>query len=94
MDASGVACRNGSGTGTQFIRGLAAKGVRQAIFEQLQAAQIVRIKIDAVSLDSTIIKVHSDGTGALKKTGHKRSADPEADGQLKFIWSPRMLELR
>jgi transposase len=70
------------------------KGVLQAVFEQLQAAQIVRIKIETVSLDSTIIKVHPDGTGALKKTGHKRSADPEADGQLKFIWSPRMLELR
>jgi IS5 family transposase len=25
---------------------------------------------------------------------HKLSADPEADGQLKFIWSPRKLELR
>jgi len=70
------------------------KGVLQAVFEQLQSAQIVRIKIEAVSLDSTIIKVHPDGTGALKKTGHKRSADPEVDGQLKFIWSPRMLELR
>jgi hypothetical protein len=27
--------------------------------------QIVRIKIEAVSLDSTIVKVHPDGTGAL-----------------------------
>lgn len=35
-------------------------------FEQLQQAQIVRIKIEAVSLDSTMIKVHPDGTGALK----------------------------
>jgi hypothetical protein len=33
----------------------------------LQHAQIVRIKIEAVSLDSTIVKVHPDGTGALKK---------------------------
>jgi transposase len=70
------------------------KGVLQHVFEQLQSAQIVRIKIEAVSLDSTIIKVHPDGTGALKKTDRKRSADLEADGQLKFIWSPRMLELR
>ena len=43
------------------------KGVLQAVFEQLQSAQIVRIKIEAVSLDSTIIKVHPDGTSALKK---------------------------
>jgi len=64
-------------------------GVLQRVFEELQAAQLVRIKIEAVSLDSTIIKVHPDGTGALKKTVRKRLADPEADGQLKFIWSPR-----
>jgi len=29
--------------------------------------QIVRIKIEAFSLDSTSVKVHPDGTGALKK---------------------------
>jgi hypothetical protein len=33
------------------------------VFEHLQHAQIVRIKIEAVSLDSTVIKVHPDGTG-------------------------------
>jgi transposase len=41
-------------------------GVLDRIFEQLQHAQIVRIKIEAVSLDSTVVKVHPDGTGALK----------------------------
>jgi transposase len=70
------------------------KSVLQQVFEHLQSAQIVRIKIEAVSLDSTIIKVHPDGTGALKKTDHKRLANPEADGQLKFMWSPLMLELQ
>jgi hypothetical protein len=29
--------------------------------------QIVRIQIEALSLDSTSVKVHPDGTGALKK---------------------------
>jgi len=38
-----------------------------ARFEQLQIAQMVHIKIEAISLDSTIINVHPDGTGALKK---------------------------
>ena len=33
----------------------------------MQRSQIVRIKIEAVSLDSTIVKVHPDGCGALKK---------------------------
>ena len=42
-------------------------GVLDGVFEQLQQSQIVRIRIEAVSLDSTIIKVHPDGTGALKK---------------------------
>ena len=42
-------------------------GVIQSVFEKLQREQIVRIKVEAVSLDSTIIKVHPDGTGALKK---------------------------
>jgi len=42
-------------------------GVLDRVFEELQQAQVVRIKIEAVSLDSTIVKVHPDGTGALKK---------------------------
>jgi transposase len=67
-------------------------GVLDRVFEQLQRAQIVRIKIEAVSMDSTIVKVHPDGTGALKKTALKPSASPEADGPPRFIWLPRMLE--
>ena len=49
-------------------------GVLDRVFEQLQQSQVVRIRIEAVSLDSTIIKVHPDGTGALKKrpTGHRQ----------------------
>jgi transposase len=67
-------------------------GVLDRVFEQLQRSQLVRIRIEAVSLDSTIIKVHPDGTGALKKTAAKPSASPEADGQPRFIWLPQMLE--
>ena len=66
-------------------------GVLDRVFEQLQQAQVVRIKIEAVSLDSTIVKVHPDGTGALKKTALKPSANPEAAGPPRFIWLPRML---
>ena len=67
-------------------------GVMDRLFEQLQRAQVVRIKIEAVSLDSTSIKVHPDGTGALKKTVRKPLANPEVDGTPRFIWLPRMLE--
>ena len=49
-------------------------GVLDRVFEKLQVEQIVRIKLEDVSLDSTSIKVHPDGTGALKKrtTGHRQ----------------------
>jgi transposase len=66
-------------------------GVLDRVFEQLQQSQVVRIKIEAVSLDSTSVKVHPDGTGALKKTGRNPSANPAADGTPRFIWLPRML---
>ena len=70
----------------------AKSGVLDRVFERLQSEQIVRIRIEAFSLDSTSIKVHPDGTGALKKTGHKPSANRAADGTPRFIWLPRMLE--
>jgi transposase len=69
----------------------AKAGVLDRLFEELQHQQLVRIKIEAVSLDSTIVKVHPDGTGALKKTAPNPSANREQDGQPKFIWLPRML---
>ncbi|AAW73555.1 possible transposase [Xanthomonas oryzae pv. oryzae KACC 10331] len=70
----------------------AKSGVLDRMFAQLQTCQIVRIKIEAVSLDSTSIKVHPDGTGALKKTAHNPSGNRGADGTPKFIWLPQMLE--
>lgn len=70
----------------------AKNGVLDRVFAELQRSQILRIKLDAVSLDSTHIKVHPDGTGALKKTDPKPSEDPVADGPPKFIWLPQMLE--
>ena len=67
-------------------------GALDRIFEKLQLEQIVRIRIEAFSLDSTLVKVHPDGIGALKKTDHRPSASPVADGPPRFIWLPRMLE--
>jgi transposase len=67
-------------------------GVLDQVFELLQREQIVRIKIEAVKMDSTIVKVHPDGTGALKKTAPRPSGNPAADGPPRFIWLPRMLE--
>jgi transposase len=70
----------------------AKSGVLDRVFERLQHAQIVRIKIEAVSLDSTSVKVHPDGTGALKKTALNLSENPVEDGPPRFIWLPRMRE--
>jgi transposase len=66
-------------------------GVLDCVFERLQQSQVVRIKIEAVSLDSTSIKVNPDGTGALEKAARRQSANPVADGTPRFIWLPRML---
>ena len=66
-------------------------GAMDRVFEKLQMEQIVRIRIEALSLDSTSVKVHPDGTGALKKTDPSRSANLAEDGPPRFIWLPRML---
>jgi transposase len=66
-------------------------GAMDRVFEKLQLEQIVRIRIEAFSLDSTSVKVHPDGTGALKKTDPSRSANLAEVGPPRFIWLPRML---
>lgn len=69
----------------------AKSGVLDRVFSALQEENFIQIKIMAISLDSTSTKVHPDGTGALKKTAHKVSANQERDGPAKFIWLPRLL---
>ncbi|MEJ5896819.1 IS5 family transposase [Aquabacterium sp. G14] len=59
-------------------------GVLDRMFEELQRAQVVRIRIEAVSLDSTSIKVHPDGTGAPKKNG------PQAIGKSRGGWNTKI----
>lgn len=70
----------------------ARKGVLDRVFEHLQRAQIVRVRLEAVSMDSTLVKVHPEGTGALKKTARSASGAPAAAGPPRFIWLPQMLE--
>ena len=66
------------------------KGVLARIFDKLQRHQLIAIRVEAVSLDSTSIKVHPDGTGARKKTVLKPSANPVEDGIPNFIWLPQI----
>jgi len=65
-------------------------GVLDRVFEHLQREQVIQIKVEALSLDSTRIKVHPDGTGAQKKTVVNASASQGVDGTPNFIWLPRM----
>ena len=46
-------------------------GVLDRVFAELQRLDLIRVRVEVMSLDSTIVKVHPDGTGALKKTGHR-----------------------
>src|SRR5947199_9593349 len=62
------------------MRRWARPGLPDKMFEELPREQVVRIRIEAVALDSTRIKVHPDGTGALKTTERRLFASPEADG--------------
>lgn len=70
----------------------AKAGVLDRVFRALQEEQIIRVKIETLKLDSTIVKVHPDGTGALKKRAPSPSASPEEAGPPKFIWLPQVLE--
>ncbi len=45
----------------------AKKGVWERVFLRLQQLGIIQIQVNVISLDSTCIKVHPDGMGALKK---------------------------
>ena len=69
----------------------AKKGVLQAAFLRLQQIGIIQIQVNVISLDSTCIKVHSDGMDALKKTELNPSEEHEVDGTPSFIWSPHLI---
>ena len=69
----------------------AKKGVLQAAFLRLQQLGIIQIQVNVVSLDSTCIKVHPDGMGALKKTALSPLDEHGADGIPNFIWSPHLI---
>ena len=51
----------------------ARQGVLERVFTRLQEEGILRINLEVAGLDSTIVPVHPDGTGAEKKrpAGHR-----------------------
>lgn len=70
----------------------AKSGVLSHVFGQLQHQQIIRIRIEAVSPDSTSIKVHPGGTGVLKKRPAIHRKIPRWMDHQKFIWLPQIPE--
>ena len=49
----------------------AKNGTIKRIFEQLQSMNIIDNRTEVLCIDSTYIKVHPDGRGALKKVDNK-----------------------
>ena len=70
----------------------AKRGVLDRVFAELQRLDIIRVRVEVMSLDSTVVKVHPDGTGALKKTVPRPSGSRAGGGAPRFIWLPRMTE--
>ena len=69
-------------------------GVLDRVFERLQKEQMIFVRVESVSMDSTVVKVHPDGTGALKRGVRSRSGSLGVGGPPRFIWLPRMLDVR
>ena len=67
-------------------------GVLSRVFAALQTEGIIQINVEVVCLDSTSVKVHPDGTEALKKEGNKQSEGHAVDLQRRFIWLPHLTD--
>jgi transposase len=68
-------------------------GVMDRVFEQLQRQRLMRVRIESVCLDSPIVKVHPDGTGARKKTDPKPLNVAGEVGAPRLIWLPQMIAM-
>ena len=71
----------------------AKNGTLQKVFLFMQKEGIIKIDINIISLNSTCVKVHPDGTGALKKAESNQLGKHEEDGTQKFIWLPQLTDV-
>jgi len=69
-------------------------GTLDAIFLALQEDGIICIETEIVCLDSTSVKVHPDGTGALKKHGKQAIGRSKGGSRQRFMWLPRPPKVR
>ena len=70
----------------------AKSGVLDRVFAELQRLELIEVRVEVRSLDSTVLKVHPDGTEARKKTVPRPSGSRAGAGARSFIWLPRMRE--
>ena len=52
-------------------------GVLTRVLSGLATEGIISLKVETYSPHSTVVKVHPDAAGALKKTAHRLSVSPE-----------------
>ena len=69
-------------------------GTLDKIFITLQEANVIDIRTEIVCIDSTSVKVHPDGTGALKKHGEQAIGRSKGGSLPRFMWLPRLPNLR
>ena len=69
-------------------------GKLERLFAALQKEGIISIDMKVVCIDSTSVKVHPDGSGALKKVESKALGVLKEDSPLKFIWCPLLQKQR
>ena len=67
-------------------------GVLSRVFAALQTEGIIQINVEVACLDSTTVKVHPVGTGALKKEENRRSEDHAEGSPRRFIWLPHLTD--
>ena len=69
-------------------------GTIDRIFEELQNKNIIDIRTEIVCVDSTTVKVHPDAAGARKNCGKQSIGRSKGGSQQRFIWLPRLPNLR
>jgi len=73
---------------TRFNR-WAKNGTLDKVFAALQDEGVIDITADITCIDSTSVKVHPDGTGALKKHGSQSIGRSKGGSLQRFIWLVR-----
>jgi len=73
---------------------LVKKSTIDRIFEELQNKNTIDIGTEIVGVDSITVKVHPDAAGVRKSCGEQSIGHSKGGLQQKFIWLPRLPNLR